>query len=48
MSRYSELERIKKTGMQQCQKCLKFGHWTYECKNPSAYLYRPSRTTLLK
>ena len=34
--------------MQQCQKCLRFGHWTYECKNEHAYLYRPSRTTILK
>lgn len=38
----------KKSGIQQCQKCLKHGHWTYECKNSQAYLYRPSRTTLLK
>ena len=38
----------KKSGIQQCQKCLKYGHWTYECKNTAAYLYRPSRTTLLK
>jgi hypothetical protein len=38
----------KKSGIQQCQKCLKYGHWTYECKNSAAYLYRPSRTTLIK
>jgi hypothetical protein len=33
---------------QQCQKCLEFGHWTYECKNQRVYLSRPSRTKLLK
>ena len=33
---------------QQCQKCLRFGHWTFECEYGSAYLYRPSRTTVLK
>ncbi len=37
-----------KSGVQQCQKCYNYGHWTYECKNSSAYLYRPSRTTLFK
>ncbi|KAJ3106014.1 hypothetical protein HDU97_007198 [Phlyctochytrium planicorne] len=31
----------------QCQKCLEFGHWTYECKNPRKYLSRPSRTQQL-
>ena len=39
---------MQKSGMQQCQKCLRFGHWTYECKNETAYLYRPSRTTIIK
>ena len=33
---------------QQCQKCFRTGHWTYECKNQKAYLYRPSRTAVLK
>nr|XP_026694306.1 zinc finger CCHC domain-containing protein 10-like isoform X2 [Ciona intestinalis] len=27
-----------------CQKCLQKGHWTYECKNPRAYVHRTSRT----
>ena len=40
--------KLQKSGVQQCQKCLRFGHWTYECKNENAYLYRPSRTTMLK
>ena len=40
--------QTQKSGVQQCQKCYNFGHWTYECKNSSAYLYRPSRTTLFK
>ncbi len=48
MSKYLNLKKVEKSGTQQCQKCLKFGHWTFECKNTSAYLYRPSRTTLFK
>ncbi|KAG4302966.1 hypothetical protein PCK1_000909 [Pneumocystis canis] len=33
----------------QCQKCLKHGHWTYECKNPvNIYKSRPTRTQQLK
>lgn len=32
----------------KCQKCLKFGHWTYQCKNEAKeYIKRPSRTELL-
>ena len=38
----------EKEGKQQCQKCLQFGHWTYECMNEPVYLYRPSRTQLFK
>ena len=37
-----------KSGQQQCQRCLKYGHWTYECKNKPAYTYRPSRTMMFK
>ncbi|CAI5505812.1 unnamed protein product [Closterium sp. Naga37s-1] len=33
---------------QQCQKCFKPGHWTYECKNERVYIARPSRTQLLR
>ncbi len=33
---------------QKCQKCLEIGHWTYECQNSRKYLYRPSRTKLMK
>ena len=32
----------------RCQKCLEFGHWTYECKWKRKYLHRPSRTAELK
>ncbi|KAJ1507259.1 hypothetical protein HMI54_001096 [Coelomomyces lativittatus] len=32
----------------QCQKCLAFGHFTYECQRPRTYLYRPSRTQRIK
>ncbi|XP_028907666.1 zinc finger CCHC domain-containing protein 10 isoform X1 [Ornithorhynchus anatinus] len=31
----------------RCQKCLEFGHWTYECTGKRKYLYRPSRTAEL-
>ncbi|TRY73885.1 hypothetical protein TCAL_16921 [Tigriopus californicus] len=31
----------------RCQKCLQFGHWTYECKNERKYLHRDSRTVTL-
>lgn len=32
----------------RCQKCLEFGHWTYECTGKRKYLYRPSRTAEFK
>eukprot|EP00095_Tigriopus_kingsejongensis_P005209 maker-scaffold408_size180710-snap-gene-0.40 protein:Tk05209 transcript:maker-scaffold408_size180710-snap-gene-0.40-mRNA-1 annotation:"zinc finger cchc domain-containing protein 10" len=32
----------------RCQKCLQFGHWTYECQNDRKYLHRDSRTVALK
>ncbi|GAX74791.1 hypothetical protein CEUSTIGMA_g2238.t1 [Chlamydomonas eustigma] len=35
-------------GIQRCQKCLQFGHFTFECKNEAAYTARPSRTQQLK
>jgi len=28
----------------QCQKCLRFGHFTYECKNERTYTTKPSRS----
>merc|ERR1711879_1080101 len=28
----------------KCQKCLKIGHFTYECKGKRPYMYRDSRT----
>ncbi|KAL5482704.1 hypothetical protein ACEPAI_9298 [Sanghuangporus weigelae] len=30
-----------------CQRCLKKGHFTYQCKNERPYVSRPSRTQLL-
>ncbi|CAG9856506.1 unnamed protein product [Phyllotreta striolata] len=32
----------------RCQKCLEYGHWSYECKGKRKYLHRTSRTKLLK
>ena len=34
--------------MKQCQKCLKGGHWTYQCKEERVYVSKPSRTTELR
>lgn len=34
--------------MVRCQRCLKYGHYTYECENGVAYRYRPSRTVMFK
>jgi hypothetical protein len=34
--------------IQRCQKCLTYGHWTYECKGERKFLVRPSNTTTLK
>jgi hypothetical protein len=31
-----------------CQKCLKFGHHTYQCSNARPYQARPSRTQQLE
>ncbi len=31
-----------------CQRCLKRGHFTYECDKEHQYLYRPSRTMQMK
>lgn len=42
MDYYSRI--FGKTTNQKCQKCLNSDHWTYECTNSSAYLYRPSIT----
>lgn len=32
----------------RCQKCLEYGHYSFECKGKRKYLHRPSRTTQLK
>ncbi|RZC39478.1 zf-CCHC 3 domain containing protein [Asbolus verrucosus] len=32
----------------RCQKCLEYGHWSYECKGQRKYLHRSSRTQILK
>lgn len=37
----------KKEQLQQCQRCLQIGHWTYECKNAPVYAKRVSRTKQL-
>ncbi|XP_030747764.1 zinc finger CCHC domain-containing protein 10 [Sitophilus oryzae] len=32
----------------RCQKCLEYGHWSYECKGKRKYLHRSSRSHILK
>ncbi|XP_028139603.1 zinc finger CCHC domain-containing protein 10 [Diabrotica virgifera virgifera] len=32
----------------RCQKCLEYGHWSYECKGKRKYVHRSSRTQVLK
>lgn len=32
----------------RCQKCLQYGHWTYECQNKRKYVQRESRTKKLQ
>ncbi|CAB3228121.1 unnamed protein product [Arctia plantaginis] len=32
----------------RCQKCLEYGHWSYECTGKRKILVRPSRTQVLK
>jgi len=32
----------------QCQKCLAYGHYTYECKDMPVYAKRPSRSELIR
>ncbi|KAI7898464.1 zinc knuckle-domain-containing protein [Cokeromyces recurvatus] len=32
----------------QCQRCLEYGHWTYECNKERSYKVRPTRTQQLK
>ncbi|CAH0731761.1 unnamed protein product, partial [Brenthis ino] len=32
----------------RCQKCLEYGHWSYECKGKRKLLVRPSRSQILK
>jgi hypothetical protein len=32
----------------RCQKCLEYGHWSYECKGQRKYLHRSSRTHQLR
>ncbi|GLH14363.1 Zinc finger CCHC domain-containing protein 10, partial [Gryllus bimaculatus] len=32
----------------RCQKCLEYGHWTYQCQGKRKYLHRSSRTSQLK
>ena len=40
---------IVQANLQQCQKCLEYGHYSYECKaSERPYKARPTRTQILK
>ncbi|ORX52860.1 hypothetical protein DM01DRAFT_1260044, partial [Hesseltinella vesiculosa] len=41
-------EAPKASPQTRCQKCLGFGHWTFECKGAQSYKARPTRTQQLK
>jgi hypothetical protein len=32
----------------QCQKCLNYGHYTYECSGSAVYMKRPSRSEVIR
>ena len=34
--------KVAMPGVQQCQRCLQYGHWSYECAGQRAYVFRPS------
>lgn len=38
----------ERSGVVRCQRCLKYGHYTYECENEVVYRYRPSPTVMYK
>ncbi|KAF9220950.1 hypothetical protein BS17DRAFT_713052 [Gyrodon lividus] len=42
------LNNPRSTSTTICQKCLKTGHFIYECKSPRPYVTRPSRTEILE
>ncbi|KAJ7175846.1 zinc knuckle-domain-containing protein [Mycena filopes] len=51
MSKYAPHRQTNQPRASQstvCQKCLKNGHFTYECKNTRPYVSRPSRTQQLE
>ncbi|KAI9007397.1 zinc knuckle-domain-containing protein [Gaertneriomyces semiglobifer] len=47
LSQISSFKSARRPQPGQCQKCLGYGHWTYECKNNRQYVHRPSRTKQL-
>ena len=42
------LPRKQDASTYRCQKCLQYGHYTYECTGKRKYTYRASRTKTLK
>lgn len=47
ISRQEELAKAFPNGI-RCQKCLVYGHWSYECTGKRTYAHRTSRTKQLK
>ncbi|KAJ7459845.1 zinc knuckle-domain-containing protein [Mycena latifolia] len=51
MSKYAphrQSNSVRATSSTVCQKCLKTGHFIFECKAPRPYVSRPSRTQQLE
>ncbi|KAJ6559208.1 zinc knuckle-domain-containing protein [Mycena vulgaris] len=51
MSKYAshrQSNSVRANSSTICQKCLKTGHFIYECKSPRPYVSRPSRTQQLE
>jgi len=51
MSKYAphrQTSQPRATSTTICQKCLKTGHFIYQCKSPRPYVSRPSRTQQLE
>ena len=36
--------KAESDALKKCQKCLKTGHWTYECKGSRVYVVRNSKS----
>jgi hypothetical protein len=40
--------KAESDALKKCQKCLKPGHWTYECKSSRVYVVRNSKSAQVR